>query len=112
MNKLITTRRFFSALVVGLAVTLAACGSGSSGTSQDSGTAFSEVGAGMNRSQIEAVLGAPVSSRDDPQPDGSTYTVLKWSYADGSTLQIILINGIIKSKVVSKNDKTVSSQVY
>ena len=115
MNKLNATRRFLTALAVASALALVACGGGDSGgdsTTTSVSAAYTSVGAGMNRDQIEKVLGAPATARVDPTPDGGTYTVLKWTYSDGSTLQIILINGIIKSKVISKGDKTISSEVY
>ena len=119
MNKLTTTtRRFFAVLATGLVLTLAACGSGSS--SSDAGskasidnakTAYAEIQPGMNKSQVSAIVGTPVVDNSS-QVGADLVNTVQWKYDDGTTLQVIFVTGVIKSKLIGKNDATVLVQVY
>ena len=117
MNKLITTRRFFAAMTMGLALTLTACGSGSDAGASSvlpSG-AVGTMGDGVNLSEYDAIKGGMTMDQvkaivgDAPTAPGSSF--LGWTFG-AADVGVIFENGTVKRKVIASGGKEIDSVVF
>ena len=108
MNESNTTRRLLTALTVGLALTLTACGSGGSDgggvSSVLPGGAVGTVGDGINTAEYNAIKGGMTADQikaivgDAPSSEGPTG--MAWNFAGNRQAAVLLANGVSVRKVL------------